>query len=95
MTDIHSGTIHPCIVFLSLIYASVLAVRGAYGVTYHSALRRFEHLYLCAGWHVCFVADVERMAVITTHALARTFVSGLRRVERGLPLHIETEFELL
>ncbi len=47
--------------------------------TYVSGLRHFEHLYLCAGWHVCFPGDVEQMVLVTTH----TFVSGLRRVERG------------
>ncbi len=35
------------------------------------------------------------MAVVTAHALAHTFVSELRRVERELHLHIPTESELL
>ncbi len=35
------------------------------------------------------------MAVVTTHTLDRNFVSGLRRMERGLPFHIQTESELL
>ncbi len=48
----------------SLIYASALAARGAYSVTYASGLRCFKHLCLCSGWHVCFAGDVERM---TTH----------------------------
>ncbi len=74
---------------LSLTYASALAACRAYT----SCLRRFKHLYLCAGWHVCFAGDVEQMAVVTTHTSARTFVSGLRRVEGGLPLHRQTSLK--
>ncbi len=79
----------------SLIYASALAACGASGVTHTSGLRRFEHLHLCAGWHVCFAGVVEWMTDVTTHTSACSFVSGLRRVERGLPPHIQTKFELL
>ncbi len=53
-------------------------------------------IYTCAlaGTFV-LLRDVEQMAIASTHPSAGTFVSGLRREERGLPLHIQTELELL
>ncbi len=75
---------------LNLIYASGLAARGTCGVIYSNDLRRFEHLYLCAGWNVCFAGDVKWMAIVTTHTLC--FWAERSGERAAFP---RTEFELL
>ncbi len=46
-------------------------------------------------WRTPFGAFILVYWLLLPRTSAHTFVSGLRRVERGLPLHIPTEFELL